>query len=170
MGKDVLHAECDTQTLPNPAEQLNRQNALPTQSEKIILNPNLGVRNIQHLPHNAHSCFSSSVRGATCRVRSPTKPGSGNACLSSFPLGVSGSSVRCTNRLGTMYSGSLACRCAKRHVSSSGSARRSSRRDRAGSFHFLPWSFSAAPHCFVRLHRWIACVQSHRVQSGGLGV
>src|SRR5260363_89117 len=32
MGKDVLHAECDTQTLPNPAEQLNRQNALPTQS------------------------------------------------------------------------------------------------------------------------------------------
>src|SRR5260364_288078 len=39
MGKDVLHAECDTQTLSNPAEEVNRQNALPTQSEKIILNP-----------------------------------------------------------------------------------------------------------------------------------
>src|SRR5260363_388481 len=60
MGKDVLHAECDTQTLPNPAEQLNRQNALPTQSEKIILNPN-GREKYPTPPPITHTAVSPAL-------------------------------------------------------------------------------------------------------------
>jgi hypothetical protein len=73
-------------------------------SKKSELTSVIGMAN--RSAHSVATRFSVSLRGGWAPMRAVSRDdGAGSAALSSLPLAVVGSALRCINALGTMYSG-----------------------------------------------------------------